>query len=134
MSQNMKEFADRLNLAFRTITQDDGSEYAPEDIQAATNKAITASYIWRLRSGKADNPTIKVVKLLSDFFGVQPSFFLDDFKQDDAADSLQNQVLMRSAGLTTADQQILLEMAKQIKRVRAEYEQKEKEDRDNSAE
>ncbi len=129
----MKTFADRLNFAFRTITQEDGAEYTPEDIQEASDKAVTASYVWRLRSGKADNPTIKVVKVLSDFFGVQPSFFLDDLKEDEA-DSAPNRILMRSAGLSEADQQILLEMAKQIKRVRAEYSQKEREDREDSPE
>lgn len=69
-------FADRLNLAFRTVTKPDGSEYTQRELEVATG--ITPSYIGRLRSGKADNPSLKVIQALAKFFNVQASFFVDD--------------------------------------------------------
>ena len=114
------DFANRLNYAFKTITKEDGTEYTPEDIQSATNKAVTSSYVWRLRSGKADNPSIIVVKVLSDFFDVKPSYFLDDPEEEGGpiTQSL-NQIALRSGSLEDADRALILQMIDHIKHVRA---------------
>ncbi|MCZ7673886.1 MAG: XRE family transcriptional regulator [Chloroflexi bacterium] len=59
----------------------DGSEYSYEEVQNGTGKAVTAAYIWRLRTGKATNPGYWVIKALSDFFGVDPNYFFQDEEQ-----------------------------------------------------
>ncbi|MCB9444049.1 MAG: helix-turn-helix transcriptional regulator [Ardenticatenaceae bacterium] len=79
-------FAEKLDRLFMTITKPDGEEYSPEEIQAATDKAITSSYIYRLRAGKSKNPTIDKVKALADFFGIDPAYFLSDKKSEPMPD------------------------------------------------
>lgn len=79
-------FAEKLDRLFKTITKPDGEEYSPEEIQAATDKAITSSYIYRLRAGKSTNPTIDKVKALADFFGIDPAYFLSDKKSEPTPD------------------------------------------------
>lgn len=75
------DFARRLDYLFKTIQRSDGSEYSYEEVQDGTGKAVTAAYIWRLRTGKATNPGYWVIKALSDFFGVEPNYFFQDEEQ-----------------------------------------------------
>lgn len=79
-------FAQKLEKLFRTITKTNGEEYSPEEIQVATNKAITSSYIYRLRTGKSANPTIDKVKALADFFNIDPAYFFEDEEKDPVAE------------------------------------------------
>jgi transcriptional regulator with XRE-family HTH domain len=72
------DFAQRLDYLFKGFTHPDGSEFSYEEVQNGTGKAVTAAYIWRLRTGKATNPGYWVIKALSDFFGVDPSYFFQD--------------------------------------------------------
>jgi transcriptional regulator with XRE-family HTH domain len=71
------DFAQRLDYLFRTVIPNDGGEYTYEEVQNGTNKAVTAAYIWRLRTGKATNPGYAVIRALSDFFGVDPNYFFE---------------------------------------------------------
>jgi len=75
------DFAQRLDYLFKQITHPDGREYSYEEVQNGTDKAVTAAYIWRLRTGKAKNPGYWVIKALSDFFGIDPNYFFQDEKQ-----------------------------------------------------
>lgn len=75
------DFARRLDFLFKRFTHPDGSEYSYEEVQNGTGKAVTAAYIWRLRTGKATNPGYWVIKALSDFFGVDPNYFFQDEEQ-----------------------------------------------------
>lgn len=75
------DFARRLDFLFKRFTHPDGSEYSYEEVQNGTSKAVTAAYIWRLRTGKATNPGYWVIKALSDFFGVDPNYFFQDEEQ-----------------------------------------------------
>lgn len=68
-------FAERLDYLFHHITHPDGREYSYEEVQNGTGKAVTSAYIWRLRTGKATNPGFWVLKALSEFFDVEPSYF-----------------------------------------------------------
>jgi transcriptional regulator with XRE-family HTH domain len=74
--------ADRLNHLFATIKgQGRRAEYSNEEVARAMTAAgvpISQSYIWLLRKGKKDNPTIRHVKALADFFGVPPAYFFDE--------------------------------------------------------
>ncbi|WP_181871575.1 helix-turn-helix domain-containing protein [Sphaerisporangium album] len=39
---------------------------------------MSHTYIWQLRRGKRDNPTLKHLEALADFFGVPTTYFVDD--------------------------------------------------------
>lgn len=74
--------ADRLNHLFATVRPREGREYSNEHVAAAIGRegsvTISQSYIWALRKGSKDNPTMKHLEALARFFGVPVSYFFDD--------------------------------------------------------
>jgi transcriptional regulator with XRE-family HTH domain len=74
--------ASKLNTLFARVTGQDGREYSNEHVASAIRDAsgvtISQSYIWQLRKGKKDNPTLKHLQALADFFGVPAAYFFDD--------------------------------------------------------
>lgn len=73
----------KLNRLFATIHPVSRGEYSPEEVARAINEApgdttISAAYIYLLRNGRRDNPGLKHLHALADFFGVSPSYFFDD--------------------------------------------------------
>lgn len=80
-SGGARSFADKLNHLFATVRPSAGGEYVNEQVAAAISERgvkISQSYIWQLRKSKKDNPTVKHLKALADFFGVPPAYFFDD--------------------------------------------------------
>ncbi|MPZ50992.1 MAG: XRE family transcriptional regulator [Dehalococcoidia bacterium] len=84
MSSSLAQRIDRL---FRTHLSPKGREYSYREVAAAISRseggrrrgeAISAAYIWGLRMGVKDNPTLKHLQALSAFFQVAPSFFFDE--------------------------------------------------------
>lgn len=39
---------------------------------------VSPSYIWQLRTGLKDNPTLKHLEALASYFGVEPAYFFDN--------------------------------------------------------
>ena len=74
----MSTLAEKLDLLFETIRKPDGKEYSYEDIEKGTDKAITAAYVWKLRTGKSKNPGYKMLAILSRFFDVPVTYFFSD--------------------------------------------------------
>lgn len=118
------DFARRLDHLFKRFTHPDGSEYSYEEVQNGTGKAVTAAYIWRLRTGKATNPGYWVIKALSDFFGVDPNYFFQNEMQasemvakqaranlaDRFQESSVKDIALRASELDEAGRQTLLDM------------------------
>ncbi|MBF6332362.1 XRE family transcriptional regulator [Nocardia transvalensis] len=98
-------FAEKLNYLFATVTPAEDREYSNEQVASAITAngvPISQSYIWMLRKSKKDNPTLKHVQALADFFGVPPAYFFDE--------AVTDQVGQRLAEVK-AEQQRLLEIA-----------------------
>lgn len=79
--QSRRTLAERLDHLFDSVRRPDGQEYTNEHVaQAVSAKGVTISqsYIWQLRKQKKDNPTLKHLQALADFFGVPPAYFFDD--------------------------------------------------------
>lgn len=76
-----RTLAERLEYLFRTVREPGRREYSNEEVAAAIVRdqgvAISASYIWYLRTGQRDNPTFKHLNALARFFGVPPAYFFD---------------------------------------------------------
>jgi transcriptional regulator with XRE-family HTH domain len=70
--------AQRIDLLFKTCRNEDGKEFTYVDVQTGSNKAVTAPYVWKLRTGEAQNPSLRVMKALSAFFGVPCEYFFGD--------------------------------------------------------
>jgi len=91
--------AERIDLLFKTLRNEDGKEFTYMDVQTGSNKAVTAPYVWKLRNGQAANPSLRVMKALSAFFGVPCEYFFgDDVTQWDTH-SLRLAHGLRQAGL-----------------------------------
>ncbi|ONI88608.1 hypothetical protein ALI144C_06115 [Actinosynnema sp. ALI-1.44] len=76
-----RTLSEKLDHLFRTVRPTDGREYSYEEVASAIRKNgvdISHTYIWQLRKGKRDNPTIKHLEGLARFFGVAPVYFFDD--------------------------------------------------------
>lgn len=126
--ETRNDFAQRLDHLFKTITRPDGSEYTYEEVQNGTGRAVTAAYIWRLRSGKATNPGYGVIRALSKFFNVNPSYFFQNEEEANAAvnrqanidlaarfqDSSIRDVALRASELDEAGRQAILGMIEYI--------------------
>jgi transcriptional regulator with XRE-family HTH domain len=94
--------AEKVDYLFRVVHPKGRGEYSYREVAQAINDAasgttISASYLWQLRRGDKDNPTIRHVEALAKFFGVPPSYFLDDAAADEITAQLELLAAMRDS-------------------------------------
>ena len=96
--------AEKLDHLFRQVRAAGQAEPSymavAEAIRAQQDVPISHTYIWQLRTGRRDNPTIQHLTALATYFGVPVSYFLDDEQTrrvDAQLDLLQS---IRDAGVT----------------------------------
>lgn len=78
--------AARIERLFRTHLNPKGREYSYREVAKAIwsgdgrgrGEAISATYVWGLRAGVKDNPTMKHLQGLARFFQVSPTYFFDE--------------------------------------------------------
>lgn len=78
--------AERIDCLFRTHLSPRGREYSYREVAAAIRRAadgreretISAVYIWGLRTGVKDNPTMRHLQALARFFQVSPAYFFEE--------------------------------------------------------
>ncbi|MDF3290509.1 MULTISPECIES: helix-turn-helix domain-containing protein [Streptomyces] len=127
-STPVRTLAEKLNHLFETVIPAGRGPYSSEEVARAITEGgvpISGSYIWLLRRGQRDNPTLRHVEGLARFFGVPPAYFFDDRVADEVnaelrllvalRDSQVQRVALRSAGLSA---QSLSSIAEVIERVR----------------
>ncbi|MDD4866099.1 MAG: helix-turn-helix domain-containing protein [Mycobacterium sp.] len=83
---------------------------AAEAITKQTGVSISPAYLWQLRNGLKDNPTVHHLRAIAEFFGVAPSYLIDpgiDPQIDAELNLLQafrdsgvRDLAMRASGLT----------------------------------
>jgi transcriptional regulator with XRE-family HTH domain len=77
-----RTLAQRLEHLFRTVRETGRREYSNEEVASAITRdqgvTISASYLWYLRTGQRDNPTLKHLNALAKFFGVPTAYFFDE--------------------------------------------------------
>jgi transcriptional regulator with XRE-family HTH domain len=124
-----RRLADKLNHLFTTVHPADRGAYSNDEVAAAIRgrggPTISATYIWMLRRGDRDNPTLKHLEALAAFFGVPAAYFFDDdaaARIDAELDLLAkmrdvgvHRVALRMAGLSPRS---LRSIAEVIERVR----------------
>jgi transcriptional regulator with XRE-family HTH domain len=109
--------AERLDHLFATVHPQDRKPYTPKEVaeainQAAGQRVISPVYLWELKTGRSDNPTLRHIAALAAFFGVSPVYFFDDAgKNPDAlppdlyaalARDEVREMALRAAGLSDA--------------------------------
>jgi transcriptional regulator with XRE-family HTH domain len=98
-----RTLAEKLNYLFQTVREPGRREYSNEEVATAITRdqgeSISASYLWYLRTGQRDNPTIKHVNALARFFGVPVAYFVDDEASEQVEAELAVLAAMRDTGI-----------------------------------
>ncbi|MFJ9418668.1 MULTISPECIES: helix-turn-helix domain-containing protein [unclassified Streptomyces] len=123
-----RALADKLNHLFDTVVPAGRGPYSSEEVARAITSdgvPISGSYLWLLRRGQRDNPTLRHLEGMARFFGVPPAYFFDDQVSQKVnadltlltalRDSQVQQVALRTAGLSP---QTLSSISEVIERVR----------------
>lgn len=124
-----RTLADKLDHLFRTVHPGRG-EYSHEEVAAAIRArgvTISHTYIWQLRKGLRDNPTIRHLAALAGFFGVPAAYFIND--ADTARidgelallsalrDAAVRKVAMRAAGLSEESLGTITEVIERVRQL-----------------
>ncbi|MBA5224539.1 MULTISPECIES: helix-turn-helix domain-containing protein [Streptomyces] len=95
--------AARLERLFETVHPRDRGPYTNDEvaraIAASGGPTISASYIWSLRTGKKDNPTMRHLEALAGFFRIPPSYFFDEDSSQRISKELSLLATMRDANV-----------------------------------
>src|SRR5262245_22448670 len=105
--------AEKLDRLFRAVAAPERApggagrrEYtyreAAEAIRRATGVAeppVSPTYLWELRTGRRDNPTLRHLAGLAALFGVPPGYFFDDALSRGPDDELELLVALREPGV-----------------------------------
>lgn len=124
-----RTLAEKLDHLFRTV-HPGRREYSHEEVAAAIRAGgvtISHTYIWQLRKGLRDNPTIRHLAALAEFFGVPAAYFVNDA---DAAridgelallsamrDASVRQVALRAAGLSAESLGTITEVIERVRQL-----------------
>lgn len=103
VTEQPSELSIKLNKLFRTMRKPSeptlSNAAAAEAITRQTGVSISAAYLWQLRQGIKNNPTVAHLRAIAEFFGVTPSYLIDpgiDPKIDEQLDLL---AALRDAGI-----------------------------------
>ena len=98
---SIAEKLDRLFRQIRAAGQPEPSYMTvAEAIRAQQGVPISHTYIWQLRTGKRDNPTVQHLTALATYFGVPVAYFIDDEQTRRIDDQLELMQTIRAAGVT----------------------------------
>jgi transcriptional regulator with XRE-family HTH domain len=118
-------FAERLDHLFRSVHPKDRGPYttaeAADAINAATGeKMISGTYLWLLRTGQRDNPTMKHLIAIARLFSVPPTYFFpDDALEENAVpaelaaalgDAQVREMTLRAVGLSDRSLKAITDM------------------------
>jgi transcriptional regulator with XRE-family HTH domain len=128
-----RTLADRLSHLFAVVHPSGRGPYSDQEVAEAINakhgKSIDRTYIWSLRTGRRDNPSMRHLEVLAEFFGVPVGYFFDDALSEEVAeeialvaklrDSGVQKIALRIAELDEQSREAVSEMLDMIVRLRA---------------
>lgn len=75
------KLAERIDCLFRNHPSPRNREYTYREVastvSAQNGDKLSPSYVWQLRTGVKENPSMRHIEALARFFGVSPSYFFD---------------------------------------------------------
>lgn len=104
--------ADRLDHLFTARGGRKGREPTYREVATAIadrgGPTVSPSYIWQLRTGLKDNPTLKHLQALAGYFQVEPAYFFDAstaerVDADSALTTAMTNPAVRAVALAAAD-------------------------------
>jgi transcriptional regulator with XRE-family HTH domain len=72
-----KTLAQKVDWLFNTRRNAQGRQFTYGQVQRATGNRITASYVWKLRTGAMSNPGLSALEALASFFEVPLDYFAE---------------------------------------------------------
>lgn len=113
------QFALRLKRLFDEKRKPDGKQYSQAEVLEGLQGVVTRVYLWKLRNGRASNPSLQVIRGLADFFAVDPSYFFENDNPEDGSEharDLAREIGIRSSALAPHEQQMVLFMIEAIQK------------------
>lgn len=102
----MPSLAHKVDYLFRRMHPDGRGPYSLQEatvaIEELTGEKISHNTLWKLRTGKHDNPTKRVLEALATFFGVPPSYFFDDGVFRAVEEQIELLTVLRDTGVRSA--------------------------------
>jgi hypothetical protein len=80
-------------------------------ISAVSGEEMSSTSIWKLRTGRGENPTLKTMTALSVFFKVPLGYFGEDEEAESMADQVAMLALLRDSGVTGVALRSLAELS-----------------------
>ncbi|MGK5685441.1 helix-turn-helix domain-containing protein [Actinoplanes sp. URMC 104] len=92
--------ARKLDRLFKQSSPEPSYMAVAEAVRSGQGVAISHTYIWQLRTGRRDNPTVTHLTALAAYFGVPVAYFLDDEQAERIDAQLELLRTIRDAGVT----------------------------------
>jgi transcriptional regulator with XRE-family HTH domain len=92
--------AGKLDRLFKQLRPEPSYMAVAEAVRSDQGVPISHTYIWQLRTGRRDNPTIQHLTALATYFGVPVAYFLDDDQTTRIDAQLDMIRTIRDAGVT----------------------------------
>lgn len=123
--------AGRIDCLFRTHRSPRGREYTYREVATAVTTlnglTLSPAYLWQLRTGAKDNPSINHLAALARFFNVAPSYFFDDELSNlpeaelrllaSTKHGLPRSTALQLAGLSDESLGAVLELARRLRKL-----------------
>lgn len=98
-----RTLAEKIDILFQTVRRPNRDMFSNDEVatacREATGESFSATYLWQLRTGRRDNPTMRHLEALAQFFGVPVAYFFDDDQSTAIARELELLGVLRDAGV-----------------------------------
>ncbi|MBT2233051.1 XRE family transcriptional regulator [Nonomuraea sp. NEAU-A123] len=107
--------ADKIDFLFRTVYPAGRGPYsyaeAAAGIEELTGEQVSHTSLWKLSTGRATNPTKRLIEALAAFFQVSPAYFFDDEASKQIGDQVELLALLRDTGMKGAHLRAFFELS-----------------------
>lgn len=124
MGDGKEHISERFRRFLAFYRRPDGREWGGQDLEEATGKAVTRSYVSNLKSGRIENPGLAKLEAISTAMGFPPALWFGNAKgegcvPDDVLlaalkDETLRSILEEALRLRPKDRRLLLSIARQI--------------------
>lgn len=98
-----RTLAEKIDILFQTVRRPNRDMFSNDEVatacREATGESFSATYLWQLRTGRRDNPTMRHLEALAQFFEVPVAYFFDDDQSTAIARELELLGVLRDAGV-----------------------------------
>ena len=98
-----RTLAEKIDILFHTVRRPSREMFSNDEVatacREATGESFSATYLWQLRTGRRDNPTMRHLEALAQFFEVPVAYFFDDDQSTAIARELELLGVLRDAGV-----------------------------------